>query len=339
MMRAIVASRVETALGPWKQYVFSADGNHLTELRRPSAPGGQTSVEREYVWLGHAPLAQVEYTSGVASTNYFHLDHLGAPRVLTSETGATIWSAEVRPFGEALEGSASVVTNLRLPGQYDERLFQATGINLPGPYYNWNRWYLPGVGRYLEPDPIAIAGGFNGEFGPDWYGYALQNPMNWVDRFGLYPGQFPPAPPGYDPAGWQQGQWPNGRWYLTSPDGRRYTIHPEDDGHWRHWDIKDKDGNDRGSWPPSSDKPWPTQKRKPKPNQCTVDPSGDAPDWTPVQQKMVGCTGFDGDPCWTADPLFLFPDSHRTLLGGFPWTDLPMPTPVGVPMPEPVPVY
>ncbi len=31
----------------------------------------------------------------------------------------------------------TVVTNLRLPGQYDERLFQQVGINLQGPYYNW----------------------------------------------------------------------------------------------------------------------------------------------------------------------------------------------------------
>lgn len=52
------------------------------------------------------------------------------------------------------------MTNLRLPGQYDERLFAAAGITgLQGPYYNWNRWYLPGVGRYLELDPVALEGG------------------------------------------------------------------------------------------------------------------------------------------------------------------------------------
>jgi len=71
------------------------------------------------------------------------------------------------------------VTNLRLPGQYDERLFGSLGLQ--GPYYNWNRWYLPGVGRYLEPDPIALAGGFNGEFGPEWYGYAAGNPLRYTD--------------------------------------------------------------------------------------------------------------------------------------------------------------
>jgi uncharacterized protein RhaS with RHS repeats len=45
------------------------------------------------------------------------------------------------------------VTNLRLPGQYDERLLPGSGIQ--GPYYNWNRWYLPSMGRYMELDPIA----------------------------------------------------------------------------------------------------------------------------------------------------------------------------------------
>jgi hypothetical protein len=29
------------------------------------------------------------------------------------------------------------VTSLRLPGQYDERLFGSLGLQ--GPYYNWNR--------------------------------------------------------------------------------------------------------------------------------------------------------------------------------------------------------
>jgi len=75
------------------------------------------------------------------------------------------------------------VTNLRLPGQYDERLLGSLGLQ--GPYYNWNRWYLPGVGRYLELDPVAVAGGFNGEYVPDWFGYANGNPLITIDPIGL----------------------------------------------------------------------------------------------------------------------------------------------------------
>jgi RHS repeat-associated protein len=77
------------------------------------------------------------------------------------------------------------VTNLRLPGQYDERLFAAAGISgLQGPYYNWNRWYLPGVGRYLELDPLAVEGGFNTPSGVDWYSYAGGNPVRFIDPNG-----------------------------------------------------------------------------------------------------------------------------------------------------------
>jgi RHS repeat-associated protein len=74
------------------------------------------------------------------------------------------------------------VTNLRLPGQYDERLLGSLGLQ--GPYYNWNRWYLPSVGRYLELDPIAKEGAFNTPLGVDWYGYASGNPMRFIDPNG-----------------------------------------------------------------------------------------------------------------------------------------------------------
>jgi RHS repeat-associated protein len=122
---------------------------------------------------------------------YFHVDHIGLPRALTNPSGQVVWRAEGRPYGDVVEQQSidplsgrTVVTNLRLPGQYDERLLQA-GLGLAGPYYNWNRWYLPSIGRYLEPDPLALRGLFNGEFGPDWYNYASGNPLRRSDPFGL----------------------------------------------------------------------------------------------------------------------------------------------------------
>jgi len=53
---------------------------------------------------------------------------------------------------------------------YDE----ATGL------YNMRaRWYLPELGRFIEPDPIGVAGGLN------IYTYADNNPANRIDFFGL----------------------------------------------------------------------------------------------------------------------------------------------------------
>ncbi len=179
----------------WVEYVHDQEGHLLAELKRPATPAGAWSTVREYVWLEGQPLAQQEYPGPAGRTDgytyYYHLDHLGQPRALTGESGARVWAAAPgRPYGNVVETTAvdplnwrTVSTRLRLPGQYDEKLLTAVG--LPGPYYNWNRWYLPGMGRYMELDPIAAGGGFNGPFGPEWYGYASANPLVNVDPMGL----------------------------------------------------------------------------------------------------------------------------------------------------------
>jgi hypothetical protein len=97
---------------------------------------------------------------------------------------------------------------------------------------------------------------------------------------------FPPVPPGYDPETWKQGTWPNNNYYLKDPDGNTYTAHPEDQGHWRHWDKQDGDGNDQGRWPPNSLKPREGQKRLTD-DQSLSDPNGDAPAWTPKPDPLV----------------------------------------------------
>ncbi len=160
---------------------------------KPISSGGAWSVAREYVWLDGRPLAQVEYPGPSGGNEGYvylvHVDHLGQPRALTSTTGAVVWSSTPRAYGEIRETTTpdpangrTIVTNLRLPGQYDERLLGAIGLS--GPYYNGARWYLPAMARYLEPDPVALAGGLNGKFAPDWYGYANQNPLRWTDPTG-----------------------------------------------------------------------------------------------------------------------------------------------------------
>jgi len=176
--------------GPWKHWVATQQGQPLEELQRPAPATSQWTVLRDYVWLEGRPIAQVEYPGPAGGTEghvyAVHTDHLGQPRALTSKARVVVWSASVaRPYGEVAESLTAdpasgrqVVSNLRLPGQYDERL---SIYGVPGPYYNWQRWYLPSMGRYMELDPIALAGGFNGPFGPNWYGYAEGNPARYVD--------------------------------------------------------------------------------------------------------------------------------------------------------------
>jgi RHS repeat-associated protein len=184
--RNLRVARWDAATQAWTRTVFDANGHPLSELR---LSGSSWTPIRDYVWLNGRPIAQREY-SGTARTYWLHADHLGMPRAMTNASGQIVWAAIPRPYGDVTEvtttdpsSGATVVTNLRLPGQYDERLLASLGLQ--GPYYNWNRWYLPSVGRYLELDPIALTGGFNTSYGVDWYGYADQNPVRWTDPSGL----------------------------------------------------------------------------------------------------------------------------------------------------------
>ncbi|WP_185752808.1 RHS repeat-associated core domain-containing protein [Pseudomonas fluorescens] len=124
------------------------------------------------------PLAMLDGEGPLKATPfYYQLDHLGTPQELTDYSGEIMWSAKYRAYGNLAALDVTEIDNpLRFQGQY----FDAeTGL-----HYNRHRYYSPGTGRFLTPDPIKLAGGLNN------YQYA-PNPMGWVDPLGLEvcPGQ------------------------------------------------------------------------------------------------------------------------------------------------------
>jgi RHS repeat-associated protein len=202
---------------------------------------------------------------------------------------------------------------LRFAGQYYD--------GESGLHFNWQCYFDPTNGRYLTPDPIGLAGGIN------LYAYVQNNPVNWGDPWGLYPGQMPPSPPGYNPDTWVTRVNPNGKWEVYDPEtGQRWVAHPEDEGHRRHLDDPDNKGPKK-RWPRKTKKKWPGQKRKAYGEQSECDPSGDDPEWTPPINEFTTIDPF-GRVVPIYQPIFVFP---------MPQTG-PMP-PVFVPRPTPAPVY
>jgi RHS repeat-associated protein len=101
---------------------------------------------------------------------YYHNGLLGEPIALTDSGGRIVRHVEHDPFGARERAYVSAVDDRMLfPGQFMD--------STSGLVYNWNRWYSPEIGRYVEPEPQGATSYV--------YGYADQNPLIKIDPPGL----------------------------------------------------------------------------------------------------------------------------------------------------------
>ncbi len=140
--------------------------------------GGELAVEYDwsgpgwthYLRLGGEPIAIVR-----GSQLYFvHNDHLGRPELATNSAKVAVWRASNYAFDRTVTLDSIGGLNLGFPGQY----YDAE----TGNWHNGFRDYDKSIGRYLQTDPIGLAGGLN------TYAYVEANPVNLTDRFGLESG-------------------------------------------------------------------------------------------------------------------------------------------------------
>ncbi|PIT58607.1 RHS repeat-associated core domain-containing protein, partial [Snodgrassella alvi] len=121
----------------------------------------------------YEPLARIDKRGNdPEKVMYFHTDLNGCPEELTDESGKILWECSFQLWGKRIHEieHEPIEQNLRYQGQYLDR---ETGL-----HYNTFRYYDPDIGRFTQPDPIGLLGGFN------LYQYA-PNGLTWVDPWGL----------------------------------------------------------------------------------------------------------------------------------------------------------
>ena len=173
---------------------FVWDGSHLLQEVQPD--GRYTHIYTDPD--SYEPLAQVrnwtnEDGESKQEIHYFHCDQIGIPREMTDKDGNLVWFGDYYGWGKLKSEtniSGTAHQPFRLQNQYADR---ETGL-----HYNFFRYYEPECGRFINQDPIGLAGGSN-------LYWALQNSQMWADPLGLSskksPGTCNDPCAGQDPAG------------------------------------------------------------------------------------------------------------------------------------------
>jgi RHS repeat-associated protein len=181
--------RIATADGAsWTWTVRGLDGKVLREFTSYQPPGLLPTENRQwakdYVWRDGLLLASVTPTSsGGTSTQHFHLDHLGTPRLVTGANGVQLGIHAYYPFGAEL--------NLGLNEQPNE-LMKFTGHErdvLAGDPHTlddmYARYYGAGVGRFLSVDPeLDLKAAIHNPQKWNRYAYVVNNPVLYHDPTG-----------------------------------------------------------------------------------------------------------------------------------------------------------
>ena len=164
--RGLRTRKVTTAAAPQGAQVVRYTYDEAHHLIAENS--GTGAAIRTYVWRDDTPLAQIDHVPS-RRIIYLETDHLNTPRVARDQARNVVWTWDSDAFGATPpnpnpSGAGVVTINLRFPGQYYD---QETGL-----HYNGFRYYHPGMGQYIQPDPIGLRGGTFST-----YTYVNNNPM------------------------------------------------------------------------------------------------------------------------------------------------------------------
>lgn len=165
--------------------------------RRTARLDGATDAITHYVYDGWRVIEERDDSGTVAAaylygdagtplalrrdgqTYYYHYNPLGSIEALTDASGTVIERFTYDPFGAVTitDAAGTVHPDSVVGNPYyftGQRRDPATGL-----YDFRHREYHPGLGRFLQRDPLGYADSLNA------YAYAMSNPVNYVDPLGL----------------------------------------------------------------------------------------------------------------------------------------------------------
>ena len=163
-------------VSPGQNVTFSIN---VTAPTTPGTYNFQWKMVRDLVeWFGAQSANVAINVKPPLSLHFVHVDHLNTPRLVANSTGTTVWRWDQQePFGinvpdENPSGLGAFEFPLRFPGQHADKETNN--------HYNYYRDYGPGIGRYIQSDPIGLKGN-----DLSTYAYVANDPLLNVDPLGL----------------------------------------------------------------------------------------------------------------------------------------------------------
>jgi len=169
------------------EFLFDLQNHPVAKLQSGSRVGGE-------IWFGR------HWGSNTGTeVNFMHSDWLGTGRVWTDLNSNITLTCQSLPFGDLLNCPGS--------GNNFDDVFASLNYNFDDSIYDsQSRQYNQQQGRWTIPDPAGMAA-VDPTNPQTWnrYAYVLNNPMNFVDAWGLDPCAFDacvtaPPPPGPQPS-------------------------------------------------------------------------------------------------------------------------------------------
>lgn len=164
--------RVQKSSG--KLYWYGLGSDPLDETDLTGAINNATF--NEYIFFGGKRIARRDFNNAVS---YYFADHLGTARIVANSSGTPVDDSDFYPFGGERNYLNSSPQNYKFTGKERD---PESGLDNFGARYDSSS-----LGRFMSVDPSRESVSPANPQSWNRYAYALNNPLAYVDRNGLWP--------------------------------------------------------------------------------------------------------------------------------------------------------